>query len=202
MMAWRRPDDKPLSEPMVVNLLKYLCTRPQWVKRKKVYYSYGHILFFHVNKFVSNFSRAININISKICYLTPLMPRPGYCEGIRSMPWVLMPLLTRSTVKIAVSWWPFADMASVSKSVAILEIYCQLKTIITENCVSNVNTWLVSSQFYKQSWYWLYRIFLSSRRKHFHWLFHFNIDEWCRIKLDVYISSNNPASKDQRKNMK
>ena len=31
-MAWRRPGDKPLSEPMMVNLLMHICvTRPQWV---------------------------------------------------------------------------------------------------------------------------------------------------------------------------
>ena len=33
IMAWRRPSDKPLSEPMVVSLLTHICvTRPQWVK--------------------------------------------------------------------------------------------------------------------------------------------------------------------------
>ena len=33
MMAWRRPGDKPLSEPMMVSLLTHICvTRPQWVK--------------------------------------------------------------------------------------------------------------------------------------------------------------------------
>ena len=33
MMAWRRPGDKPLSEPMLVSLLTHKCiTRPQWVK--------------------------------------------------------------------------------------------------------------------------------------------------------------------------
>ena len=32
IMAWRRPGDKPLSEPMVVNLPTHICvTRPQWV---------------------------------------------------------------------------------------------------------------------------------------------------------------------------
>ena len=32
-MAWRRPGDKPLSEPMVVSLTTHICvTRPQWVK--------------------------------------------------------------------------------------------------------------------------------------------------------------------------
>ena len=31
-MAWRRPGDKPLSEPMMVSLLTHICvTLPQWV---------------------------------------------------------------------------------------------------------------------------------------------------------------------------
>ena len=34
IMAWRRPGDKPLSEPMMVRLLTHICvTRPQWVKK-------------------------------------------------------------------------------------------------------------------------------------------------------------------------
>ena len=33
IMAWRRPGDKPLFEPMIVRLLTHICvTRPQWVK--------------------------------------------------------------------------------------------------------------------------------------------------------------------------
>ena len=33
IMAWRRPGDKPLSEPMMISLLMHICvTRPQWVK--------------------------------------------------------------------------------------------------------------------------------------------------------------------------
>ena len=32
IMAWRRPGDKPLSEPMMIILLTHICvTRPQWV---------------------------------------------------------------------------------------------------------------------------------------------------------------------------
>ena len=32
IMAWRRPGDKPLSEPRMVSLLTHICaTRPQWV---------------------------------------------------------------------------------------------------------------------------------------------------------------------------
>ena len=35
IMAWRRPGDKPLSEPMMVRLPTHICvTRPQWVKAK------------------------------------------------------------------------------------------------------------------------------------------------------------------------
>ena len=37
IMAWRRPGDKPLSEPMLARLLTHTCvTRPQWVKLKLV----------------------------------------------------------------------------------------------------------------------------------------------------------------------
>ena len=33
IMAWRRPGDKPLSEPLMVSLQTHICvTRPQWVK--------------------------------------------------------------------------------------------------------------------------------------------------------------------------
>ena len=33
IMAWRRPGDKPLSDPMVVRSTTHICvTRPQWVK--------------------------------------------------------------------------------------------------------------------------------------------------------------------------
>ena len=41
IMAWRRPGDKPLSEPMMVSLLTHICvTRPQWVNVLKFYYKY------------------------------------------------------------------------------------------------------------------------------------------------------------------
>ena len=34
-MAWRRPGDKPLFEPIIVNLLTYIrVTRPQWLNRQ------------------------------------------------------------------------------------------------------------------------------------------------------------------------
>ena len=37
IMAWRRPGDKPLSEPMMVSLPTHICvTRPQWVNALKL----------------------------------------------------------------------------------------------------------------------------------------------------------------------
>ena len=48
IMAWRRPGDKPLSEPMMVRLLTHICvTRPQWVltkRTKKVHWPWKVIL--------------------------------------------------------------------------------------------------------------------------------------------------------------
>ena len=45
IMAWRRPGDKPLSEPMMVNLPTHICvTRPKWVK---VCVGCNHFLRFH-----------------------------------------------------------------------------------------------------------------------------------------------------------
>ena len=39
-MVWRRPGDKPLSEPMVISLLTHtFVTRPQWVKANSTFYS-------------------------------------------------------------------------------------------------------------------------------------------------------------------
>ena len=38
IMAWRRPGNTPLSEPMMVSLLTHICvTRPQWVNRSFIH---------------------------------------------------------------------------------------------------------------------------------------------------------------------
>ena len=40
IMAWRRPGDKLLSEPMVASFLTHICvTRPQWVKSSQNQFS-------------------------------------------------------------------------------------------------------------------------------------------------------------------
>ena len=48
-MAWRRLGDKPLSEPMMVNLLTHICvTRPQWVNKSAVVFlcNYHALIFW------------------------------------------------------------------------------------------------------------------------------------------------------------
>ena len=43
IMAWRRPGDKSLSEPMVVTILTHICvTRPQWVNNSYSITNFGH----------------------------------------------------------------------------------------------------------------------------------------------------------------
>ena len=45
IMAWRRPGDKPLPEPIVVSLTTHICvTRPQWVNTK---YSTDRVCCLH-----------------------------------------------------------------------------------------------------------------------------------------------------------
>ena len=49
IMAWCRPGDKPLSEPMMVSLLTHIyVTWPQWVKRKELNQFYLIQPFVHV----------------------------------------------------------------------------------------------------------------------------------------------------------
>ena len=47
IMAWRRPGDKPLSEPMMISLLTYICVAgPQWVLiRYNTYMSTEQIVY-------------------------------------------------------------------------------------------------------------------------------------------------------------
>ena len=48
IMAWRRPGDKPLSEPMLVRSLTHICiTRPQWVKDQSFQWKMPPALWRH-----------------------------------------------------------------------------------------------------------------------------------------------------------
>ena len=50
IMAWRRPGDKPLSEPMMVTLLTHIClTRPQWINSSITKLSVFNWLFSYLD---------------------------------------------------------------------------------------------------------------------------------------------------------
>ena len=70
VMAWCRPGDKPLSEPMMVNLLRHICvTRPRWVKC-------GTITSFTI-VFDIKFSNSLVIHVSCKRIQTKLLLRLG-----------------------------------------------------------------------------------------------------------------------------
>ena len=53
IMAWRRPGDKPLSEPMIINLLTEKCvTRPQWVNETVVNVIFIQTLLYQIRVFL------------------------------------------------------------------------------------------------------------------------------------------------------
>ena len=54
IMAWRRPGDKPLSEPMIISLPTHICvTRPQWVNFTVIHailMTLGFYIYYHTIK--------------------------------------------------------------------------------------------------------------------------------------------------------
>ena len=72
VMAWRRPDDKPLYKPMMSRLPTHICvTRPQWVKWKRCI---NTILIWF--KFISMVWLARN-SFSKLCYTIHVLLPPN-----------------------------------------------------------------------------------------------------------------------------
>ena len=71
-MAWRRPGDKPLSEPMMSTLPTRICvTRPQWVNRKSQDY------IFVKRKYQGTWYIMIYVNIicMKITYIWTVLKK-------------------------------------------------------------------------------------------------------------------------------
>ena len=72
IMAWRRPGDKPLSEPMMVSLPTHICvTQPQWVKQSMALFSCYYFLpnlyatgsYFFLSNFIFWYCFTTNISI-------------------------------------------------------------------------------------------------------------------------------------------
>ena len=64
IMAWRRPGDKPLSEPLMVGLQTHICvTRPQWVNSQPVLVrlimNIGYYVWSHTNIMLNLFDALI-----------------------------------------------------------------------------------------------------------------------------------------------
>ena len=67
-MAWCLPGNKPLSEPMKVSLLTYICvTRPQWVNKTAIWYSESWITWskFYRPHFLMHFLEWIILKFRK-----------------------------------------------------------------------------------------------------------------------------------------
>ena len=72
VMAWRRPGDKPLSEPIMVSLLTHICvTRPQWVNHRNTgktasLHWYGQLVHLAIfsNVFLFKERKSILIKVS------------------------------------------------------------------------------------------------------------------------------------------
>ena len=85
IMAWRRPGDKPLSEPMMFSLLTHICiTRSQWVKT--AWFSIG-VKYLKASQIAR--------------FMGPTWDPPGSCRpqmGPMLVPWTLLSgmSLTRS----------------------------------------------------------------------------------------------------------
>ena len=81
IMAWRRPGDKPLSEPMMVSLLIHICvTRPQWVKIAEPIIRHWSILM-HPNllKMHIDFSSKLVLRPYHILHISQLTPSASIC---------------------------------------------------------------------------------------------------------------------------
>ena len=91
IMAWRRPGDKPLSEPMVGSLLTHICiTRPQWVNCLLACVLHWKIMPLILNYFYNFFSKMLTINDSQLLKMksmpqcktaiSPLLTHWIYCS--------------------------------------------------------------------------------------------------------------------------
>ena len=84
MVAWRRPGDKPLSEPMMINLLTHICvTRPQWVKPECL----CHLVFNLCQKMPSHGYHHMSLWICSIAEDMQLMTSVGFCKWPGFLTW-------------------------------------------------------------------------------------------------------------------
>ena len=89
IMAWRRPGDKPLSEPVIVSLLTHIFfTRPQWVNpsrqrlRNSVLSCSNTAMFFsHSQMWVWATQNCIHYDQMDLCHNICMPPTQRSCWG-------------------------------------------------------------------------------------------------------------------------
>ena len=97
-MAWRRPGDKPLSEPVMVSLLTHICvTRPQWVNVKELCKCQYLIIFQYIGSCSCNQKNCTGRNLYKLFFTL----------------WDAKIILLRKIyVRVHASWQGFLNLAS------------------------------------------------------------------------------------------
>ena len=97
-MAWRRPGDKPLSEPMLVSLLTHICvTRPQWVNHWWLNGSLGTNFSEILFKMYKRYSMTCIWNV--VCLLSAILLRPPCDNEFRLVSFYPSLLLVRQLVQ-------------------------------------------------------------------------------------------------------
>ena len=164
IMAWRRPGDKPLSEPMMVSLLTHICvTRPQWVK---VVFCFRHVTPSHYRYALLFQEEPVNVNwvhslesVSKI-WLVLSITFFNFLYNILNYRWsggggVTARFVTRFNLWLRHDLWPhnasICDPARfVTKSASICD---QRHTIILESKLCRGRLVFVFTLIMYTKWY-------------------------------------------------
>ena len=77
IMAWHRPGDKPLSEPMLIILLTHVCvTWPQWVNTSSDCF-WWHVAFHLLSNHIFSISMQVTCSISYLAHIHSKLHRKG-----------------------------------------------------------------------------------------------------------------------------
>ena len=69
IMAWRQPGDKPLSEPMMVRLLRHICiTRPQWVNQQCFWSYFSALMLWTISCYIAMFCLKPDFTANDTCF--------------------------------------------------------------------------------------------------------------------------------------
>ena len=114
IMAWRRPGDKPLSEPMVVSLPMHICvTRPQWVKTLRLGDTYMCQWVGVITDSVNGLSPNWSLVIADLLSINSLAPNLLLLIGV-----------FKSFCDNAISWMP-SDLTDDKSALAQVMAWCR-----------------------------------------------------------------------------